>query len=108
MKSEIKYKVGNKTFLYNKGRAHESYLKYCEMSDEEFIKNILDILHFAVYICFIKDLKTKDILCDDGLIHQLVHLTKSNTREYVNLKKIRNNFKKNLHIKNQILTFPKI
>ena len=108
MKSEIKYKVGNKTFLYDKDRVNTSYFKYCEMSDEEFLENILDILHFAVYVCCLKDLKTRDVLSDDGIIHQLVHLTKSNTRKYVDLKKIRNNFEKNLHIKNQIVTFPKI
>ena len=108
MKSELKYKVGNRTFLYDQDLLKSSYVEYCEITDDEFIKNILDILHFAVYVCYIKDLKTRDILADDGLIHELIHLTKSSTRKHVDLKKVRNNFEKNLHIKNQIPTFPKI
>ena len=61
---------------------------------------ILNILHFAVYICYIKNLKTEDVLSDTGIIHELVHLTKENTRKFVDIKNIRKLFAKTLHLKN--------
>jgi|TARA_B110000908_G_scaffold36958_1_gene44353 hypothetical protein len=108
MKSEIKYKVGNKTFIYDLHSLERSYNKYINMTDEEFLKDILSALHFSIYICFVKNLETKDILSDDGIIHQLTHLTQNNTRKYVNLEEIRVNFKKTLVINKKTITFNKI
>ena len=94
------YKIKDKTFVYDHKSAVDSYRKYCEITDEEFIENILNILHFAVYICYIKNLKTEDVLSDTGIIHELVHLTKENTRKFVDIKNIRKLFAKTLHLNN--------
>jgi hypothetical protein len=108
MKSERKYKVGNKTFIYDICSLQMSYYKYLNMTDKEFLDEILNILHFAAYVCFIKNLETKDVLSDDGIVHQLIHLTQGNTRKYVNLQEVRNNFKEILLLNDKNTTFPKI
>tara|TARA_R110002153_G_scaffold219597_1_gene372094 strand:+ start:205 stop:438 length:234 start_codon:yes stop_codon:yes gene_type:complete len=77
------------------------------MTDQEFLENILDILHFSIYVCFIKDLKTKDVLSDEGIVHQLSHLTQEKTKKYVNIKEIRKKFEKHLDIQEGFHTFIK-
>lgn len=108
MSSQIKYKVGDRTFVLDKKSIVRSYEKYCQMSDEDFLADLINIMHFAVYVCYIKNIPSKDILSDDGLIHELVHLMQDNTRKFVDLKKIRKNFNKTLCVKKEIITFPKI
>lgn len=44
------------------------------MTDEEFLKSIPQAMHFAVYVCWVKEVGTQQLLADDGLIHELVHL----------------------------------
>lgn len=44
------------------------------MSDEEFLTVLPDALHFACFICFVKELKTEHVLSDTGILHELVHL----------------------------------
>ena len=88
---------------------HLQYLFYTfvEMDDEEFIENIEEILHFAVYVVYLKDIPTKDVMCDEGLIHELVHLLKKSTRHEVDLDKLRDNFNKLLIIPKKFVTLQK-
>lgn len=44
------------------------------MSDEDFMANLLDILHFACIVCWMKEKQAQWLLSDTGLIHELVHL----------------------------------
>lgn len=52
----------------------EDYRRYAMMSDGEFSDNLLDILHFACIVCWMKEKQTQWLLGDTGLIHELVHL----------------------------------
>lgn len=44
------------------------------MSDDEFLNNLLDILHFACFVCYIKENRTQWVLADTGIIHERIHL----------------------------------
>tara|TARA_B110000208_G_C11764178_1_gene428000 strand:- start:1117 stop:1416 length:300 start_codon:yes stop_codon:yes gene_type:complete len=92
------YKVGNKTFLYDKKFLKSTYKSCVKYTDDEFIENIIDVLHFAVYVCWIKEISSNDCLADDGIVHELVHLAQKNTRNHSNLSKIREKFNKSLCI----------
>lgn len=92
------YKVGNKTFLYDKKLLKSTYMSCVGYTDNEFIENIIDVLHFAVYVCWIKEISSEDCLADDGIIHELVHLAQKNTRNHSNLTLIREKFNKSLCI----------
>jgi hypothetical protein len=93
-----KYKVGNKTFVYDKKSLSESFKLYNSYTDVEFLENIVDILHYAVYVCWIKEISSDECLGDDGIVHELVHLLQKNTIGHSNLQQIRKKF-------NETLTF---
>ena len=76
------------------------------MDNKTFIKNAQKALHFACYVCWIKNLPTKKILSDEGLIHQLVHLLHKSTASYVNIEDLRKIFNESLIINKKITTFP--
>lgn len=63
---------GKYGFSYQAQRG--DYLRYVMMSDEEFMANLLDILHFTIFVCYIKENQAQWILADTGIIHELVHL----------------------------------
>lgn len=63
---------GKYGFSYQQLR--DDYLRYVMMSDDEFLGNLLDILHFAVFVCYVKEMSGQWILADTGIIHELVHL----------------------------------
>lgn len=90
------YKVGDKTFLYDKKSLTQSFKLYSSYTDLEFLENIVDILHYAVYVCWIKEISSDECLGDDGIVHELVHLLQKNTIGHSNLQKIRNKFNKTL------------
>lgn len=52
----------------------EDYRRYTMMSDEEFLADLVNILHFTCIVCWMKELKAQWLLSDVGLIHELVHL----------------------------------
>lgn len=92
------YNVGDKEYNYDLKRLQYLYVKFINCSDQEFIENIADILHFACYVSWVKEIDAEELMGDQGLIHELVHLLKSSTRQYVELESLRNNFEKLLHI----------
>ena len=52
----------------------EKHNKFCEMTHEEFEKNIVKALHLACIICFFKEIPTYVCLTDRGIIHELIHI----------------------------------
>lgn len=92
------YKVGERTFLFDEVHLRNSYKKYKNYSDVEFLNNIVDILHFTVYVCWLKEVPSDKCLADDGIVHEIVHLLQENTIKHSNLQEIRKNFNKNLII----------
>ncbi len=105
MKFMKEYKRGNKTFLFDRDLLIFQYDKFKNMTNEEFIDNIIDVLHFACYVSWLKNLNTEETLADDGIIHELVHLTKKTTRKYQNIARTRKKFNKMLKISKKNYTF---
>jgi hypothetical protein len=76
----------------------EEYHRFCQMTDEEFMKQLPAATHLACVICFLKEVPTYVALCDIGIIHELVHLMHipdGNTRS---LGDIRTLFEQTLHL----------
>lgn len=87
------------TYLCNDQRFHFSYPymevlfnKYKSYSDEEFIKDIPNILHFACFVSYLKELGIEATVGDEGIIHQLVHLLTETEGPSVQLAEIREQF----------------
>jgi len=70
----INYTLEGKAFTLRYQELKEHYVRFCEMSDEEFITNLHDALHIACIICFLKEVPTYVCLSDAGIVHELVHL----------------------------------
>ena len=97
------YKVGEREFALDFKSLEYSYQSFTIMSDEEFMENIIDVLHYACYVCWLKNIPTKECLSDDGIIHELIHLAKNTTKQHVDLQLLRKRIKLDLHInKNKI------
>jgi hypothetical protein len=52
----------------------DDYHRYTLMSDEAFLANLLDVLHFACFVCYVKEAQTQWVLADTGIVHELIHL----------------------------------
>lgn len=61
-------------YVFSYQQLREDYRRFALMSDEEFLASIVDVLHFAVYVCYVKELQTQWVCSDTGVIHELVHL----------------------------------
>lgn len=92
------YKVRDKKFVYSPEELERYYEKFKNYSDQEFIDNIVDVLHFATYVCWLKEIPGDVCLADDGIIHELVHLIKPETRSDTELDRIRDDFNEKLII----------
>lgn len=69
----------------------EEYLNHCQMTDEEFIKNLPSAIHLACIICFFKEVPHYLCLNDRGIIHELAHLLhipESNTTSVEDIRKL--------------------
>lgn len=88
----IEYLSEETKFSLSYQELREYYLKFCNMSDTEFLENIPEALHLACIICFLKEIPTYVCLTDKGIIHELTHLLKENSTT-TSLKEIRYLFK---------------
>lgn len=73
----IRYRAGDPqvsdyTFSYVARR--DDYVRYVNMSDEEFTSKLEYVLHFAIHICWVKEKYTEFICADEGILHELLHL----------------------------------
>ena len=92
------YKKGNKTYVYDANLLEFQYETFKKMSNKEFVENIIDALHYACYVSWLNKLNTDQTLADNGIIHELVHLTKKETRQYQNVSETRKKFNKMLKV----------
>ena len=92
------YRVGDREFVYDHRSLKYAFSTYQRYTNEDFLENIVDILHFAVYMCWLKEIPSDECLADDGIIHELVHLLQDNTIKHSDLKNIRKKFNKTLTI----------
>ena len=72
------HEEGQYSFCYSSLRL--DYQRYAMMSDEEFVADVLNALHFACYVCFIKEIGSDRALGDDGVVHELLHILIPDTR----------------------------
>lgn len=69
----IEYVEDGHRYSFSYLEAKEHYHRICNYSDIEFQANVIEILHFACFICYFKEVGIC-VLSDRGLIHELVHL----------------------------------
>lgn len=50
------------------------YETFCAYDDEQFLKWLPDIIHFACFVSYFKQLSPAHTLSDEGIVHQLAHL----------------------------------
>lgn len=75
----------------------EEYSNIVDLSDKEFFKSLPRAIHFAVFICYIKQKPSYLCLADEGIIHELVHLLQLGKKGGIkSLKEIRKQFKREL------------
>lgn len=98
MKSIQEYKIGKTSYQFDYDMIVFQYNSFKQMSNDEFVKNIIDAIHFACYVSYIKRLDTEKTLSDQGIIHELIHLTKEATRKYQDVSKTRKKFNRLLKI----------
>jgi hypothetical protein len=69
----MEYLVGDKKYILHYQEIKEEYLKFCSMTDEEFLLNLSKALHLSCFICYLKEIPSYVCLADDGIIHELIH-----------------------------------
>lgn len=89
---ERTYKVGDKLYQYDPEHLKFLYNKFINCSDKEFVDSLPDVLHFACYVSWVKEVDVDLLLSDSGLIHELVHLLKPGTKKFTDLSTIRKKF----------------
>lgn len=92
----IEYLVDGHKYLLSYRELRESYLNICDMSNEDFIKNLPTALHLACIICYVKEVPTYLCLNDRGIIHELVHLLHIPDTNTSTVDEIRQLFKQQL------------
>lgn len=88
----MEYIVDDKKYSLSYQELKEHYLNFVSMSDAEFIININKALHLACIISFLKETPSYILLCDTGLIHEMVHYLNEDTRPTIDIQKIRELF----------------
>ncbi len=91
----IEYLVDGNKFSFSYQEMKRLYLEFSTITDKEFMNRLPDILHFAVYAAWIKEIPSDICLSDKGIIHQLTHLLTTND-PIIDLQEIRNLFNNQL------------
>jgi hypothetical protein len=78
----------------------EEHARFAGMTDKRFLKELPAALHFAVFVCWFKELPSSQVLSDEGIVHQLAHLIhlKGEPLVMARLGEIRELFNKQLQL----------
>ena len=68
------YVLGDHTYSASYQDLREEHARYVQMTDKRFLKELPGAMHFAVFVCWFKELPTSQVLSDEGIVHQLAHL----------------------------------
>lgn len=68
------------------------------MSDEEFRSKLSDAIHLACILAWFKELGADYTIGDGGIVHELVHLLAIPHEPLIDLKEVREQFKKDLYL----------
>lgn len=71
----------------------DDYVRFNRMTDDQFLVNIIDALHFACFVCWVKE-QGNEPMSDRGIVHELIHLVDEKTKPdtLYRLDKIREQF----------------
>lgn len=94
----IEYIVDDSRFLLSYQSLREEYFRFCQMKDDEFIKEIPAAAHLACVICYFKEVPGYVCLSDKGVIHELIHLLHIPDGNTTSLRDIRNLFEQTLKL----------
>ncbi|KAA5840200.1 hypothetical protein F2A38_19410 [Pseudomonas chlororaphis] len=70
----MEYLIGNNHYSASYQDLREEHARFAGMTDKRFLKELPGALHFAVFVCWFKELPTSQVLSDEGIVHQLAHL----------------------------------
>lgn len=87
-----RYKIENKEYVYDPSMIRFHYTSFTIMSNEEFMENLPKALHFACFMSFILKLDQIVTLSDRGIIHELVHLSNTGTKQFSDITEVREKF----------------
>lgn len=68
------YLVGNQRYVIDYPDLKRLYKLYSNYSNAEFLADLPNIIHFACFVAWFKQMAAYNVLGDDGIIHELVHL----------------------------------
>ena len=95
----MEYVLDDKKFSFSYKQLKEQYLKFKEMSEEEFFSDIPRLLHFACFVGWIKELGNDCLISDVGIIHELVHLLEKDVETVLTKEELRDKFLTLLELK---------
>ncbi len=87
------YKVGGSDYSISYKDLRYQYLKFCAMSNTEFMRRLPKAIHFACIVCWFKEYDPDQTIGDEGIVHELAHLLDIGEYEKGALRKIRKQFK---------------
>lgn len=70
----MEYVLDGKRYSASYQDLREEHARFVQMSDKRFLKELPAAMHFAVFVCWFKELPTSQVLSDEGIVHQLAHL----------------------------------
>lgn len=94
----MEYLVENTKYSYSYSDLRERYVEICNFSDKEFTDNLVKILHFTVFVCYLKELKTEHVLSDKGVIHEMVHYLEMGETTELSIKQLRELFEESIRL----------
>lgn len=68
------YLLNGKTYSLSYQDLCAEHASFAAMTDSAFLEALPAALHLATLLCWFKELPASQVLADDGIIHQLVHL----------------------------------
>ena len=94
----IEYVLDGRKFTFSYREIREEYYRFCQMTDEDFMKEIAGAAHLACVICFFKEIPTYIALSDIGIVHELVHMIHIPDGNTTSLREIRKLFEESLKL----------
>jgi hypothetical protein len=88
----MNYLVNGNEYHVSYRELKEAHMAACILNNAEFMEQIQDMLHLACMICFFKEIPNEVCLSDEGIVHQLVHISSGIDGPSVDLVAIRVNF----------------
>jgi hypothetical protein len=96
--NKLTYLVENTKYSYSYSDLKDRYNEILNFSDEEFKTYLVKILHFTIFVCYLKELQTAQVLSDKGIIHEIVHYLEMGETTELRLVDLREQFKHDIKL----------